>query len=466
MTRMLGICGVGIAVIACAATALAEVPNGAVLLDLPHTEIIPPQADAPPASGPARVHVLVDPKARTVRRQMVRVADMFPGQSLDFQWSPAPTNENPTGDGSDFAQGEGVLTWRIQGVPAYDTRNVFAQYRGVLRDGYPEGHGALKSRSGTIYVGDWVAGRPHGIGKESTASGAHYFGAFANGSRQGQGRLVLADRTILDGTFKNGLAHGAFNVTLPGGTQYSSVWDMGVEIDRSLDAVFLDSTLAGLLNAQSGDAASLSTLAVTLDAQTTAQSEVRYIAAPGQDRTLIYTESADLVNAWNGTEPMKSGPDAWEVFDQQWDKVYAYLNVILQTNTGVPVQLDRLWLEVASSVAYRKPMLQLSLPYDPSKFNATYQFFNKGWGAVEAGQFTFQITDPTGRTSGSQQFTVPVAAFDGEGSLNLESALTQQGINVQALKNAHFPCASRAVLNQCFSQALSVLNLGLSLIHI
>ncbi|MEO9896172.1 MAG: hypothetical protein ABJD13_21180 [Paracoccaceae bacterium] len=459
MSRLQGVCRICVAVFAFAGATLAQAPDGAVLLDVPKSEIALHAADAPPASGPARVHVLVDADARTVRRQMVRIADMFPGQTLDFQWSPEPTNETPTAAGSDFAQGAGVLIWRIKGVPSYDTRNVFARYHGTLRDGYPDGHGEIKYRSGKAYVGDWVAGRPHGSGTERTADGEHYVGGFANGLREGSGRLVLGDRTILNGPFKGGLAHGDFTVTLPGGTVYSSVWDNGHETDRALDAVYQDSTLAGLLKAQSGDAASRSSLAVVLDAQTTAQSEIRYVAAPGADRTLIYTENPDLVNAWNGTSPMKSGPDAWMLFDQPWQEVYAYLNVILQMNGG-PAQLDRLWLEVTSSVAYRKPMLQTSFYYGAAKFNANYGLFNNGWGAVEAAEFTFKITDPTGRTSGSQNFTVPVSPFDREGSFNLESVLTQHGIDVPALKNARFPCASRAVLNQCFTQTLSSLNLG------
>lgn len=439
----------------------AETPLGAKLLEMPQARFDPTDADPAPEPGPARVHVLVDTREGTVRRQMVRIADMFPGQSLDFQWSPASWNEDPTHPITNLAQGAGVLTWRISGLPTYDARNAFATYEGALRNGYPEGRGKIRYRSGATYEGDWASGRPHGIGRETGADGAHYFGGFANGRREGPGRLVRPDRTILDGTFRDGMADGAFEITLPGGTVYASTWKNSVEIDRNLSAVFLDSTLAGLLKAQSGDAASRAALSVVLDAQTTARLETRYIAAPGADRTLVYTDDVDLVNAWNGTEVMEADVASWAIFEKPWDGIYAYLNAVMQTNDGSIVQLDRLWLEVASSVAYRKPMLQMSFFFgDQGGFNADYTLRNFGWGAVDSARFDFRIMDASGQTAGSQQFSIPVDAFDREGGFNLDSFLAQQGIDPQSLRNAKFPCPSRNALNQCFSQALSVLDLG------
>lgn len=444
-----------------ACASLAQVPSGATLLEMPEARFSPPSAKGAPEPGPKRVHVLVDAANGTVRRQMIAIADIFPTQSLEFQWTPAATNKAPTQPDTNLAQGTGVLTWRITGLPTYDIRNVFATYEGELRNGYPEGTGKIRYRTGATYEGDWAHGRPHGVGRETTKNGEHYFGGFANGQREGPGRLVRADRTLLDGTFKSGKAHGVFEVTLPGGTVYTSTWVDGSERDRDLNAVFLDSTLAGLLKAQSGDAASRTSMSIILDAQTTARSDYRYTAAPGTDRTLVYTDDIDLVNAWNGTEVMEAGEASWAIFEKPWGDIYAYLNATLQTSDGSAVQLDGLWLEVASSVAYRKPMLQMSSFFgDMGGFNADYTLRNYGWGAVETAKFDFRFTDPTGQTAGSQTFSVPVAAFDQQGSFNLEAVLTQQGVNVQQLKSAQFPCPSRAALNQCFSQALSGLNLG------
>lgn len=452
---------VALAIVFTADTAFAEIPLGAKLLEMPQARFEPPIAEPPPEPGPERVHVLVDAAQGAVRRQMVRIADIFPGQSLDFQWSPSASNDAPTDKITNLAQGAGVLTWRITGLPTYDIRNVFATYNGELRNGYPDGQGHIRYRTGATYEGDWKFGRPHGIGRESNPSGEHYFGGFANGRREGPGRLVHADRMVLDGVFKDGMPHGAFEVTLPGGTVYTSTWENGKELNRDLSAVFLDSTLAGLLKAQSGDAASRAALSLVLDAQTTARSEYRYTAAPGADRTLVYTDDIDLVNAWNGTELMEAGITSWAIFEKPWDEIYAYMNAVLQTNDGSAVQLDRLWLEIASSVAYRKPMLQMSYFYgDLGGFNADFRLRNYGWGAVEAAQFDFRVTDASGQTSGSPVLSVPVAAFDSEGGFNLEAVLARQGVDIQQLKTAQFPCPSRGVLNQCFSQALSVLNLG------
>ena len=459
--RMAGSIGTFLAAICIACSSFAEAPISAQLLSLPQAEFNPPEPEQAPDPGPARLHVLVDAKGKSALRQMVRIADMFPGQSLDFQWSPDASNAAPTTPGENLAQGKGVLTWRISGLPTYDPRNIFARYEGALRDGYPEGKGKIRYRSGATYDGEWRAGRPHGVGRETNAEGEHYFGGFANGRREGPGRLVLSDRTTLDGTFRGGAAHGTFDVTLPGGTKYSSTWNHGTETGRDLETAYLDSTLAGLLRAQSGDAASRTALSVVLDAQATSRVETRYVAVPGNDRTLVYTEDADLVNAWNGTEPMQSGVDSWAIFDKPWDEIYAYLNAVLQTSDGTAVQLDRLWLEVASSTAYLKPMLQMSYFYgDVAGFNAEFTMVNRGWGAVESARFDFRITDPSGRSNGSQQFSVPVSPFDREGGFNVEPILAQQGVDVQQLRNARFPCPSRSVLNQCISQAASALKLG------
>ena len=421
-----------------AATALADAPDGAVVLGArPALGTLPDVAN-PFWPGTARVHVLVEGRSSQARRQMVRIADMFPGYALEFQFSPAPHNAAPVSAQSNLAQGAGVVIWRIAGLPPSDPRATFARYEGALKDGSPHGNGILHIRDGYRYSGDWAGGRPHGQGHETTQQGAHNLGSFANSQRHGAGRLAHADRAILQGQFVRVLPTKNIALLKPEGTR--------------------DSDVVALLPAQSGDMASHVSIALRYDPQPSSEQSITYQLTPGTDRSLIYTRNPGLISAWNASEPLPLGSDAWGLFDQPWDEIYADLNVDLLVADGANVALEALWLEVGSSVASRKPILQLGYDYNAPGFASAFEIYNKGTGTVTAASLEFRFLAPDGTPS--DQFTLPLTAFNAQGSFDVEPALRHLGVDVDGLKGARFPCPSYEALQQCFAHYLPQIRLG------
>ena len=68
-----------------------------------------------------------------------------------------------------------------------------------------DGSGTYRYADGSVYRGEWRAGRKAGHGRMQWASGDVYDGAWAAGEMTGRGRLVAADgRREYDGEWLRG----------------------------------------------------------------------------------------------------------------------------------------------------------------------------------------------------------------------------------------------------------------------
>mmetsp|Transcript_21808 Transcript_21808/g.61386 ORF Transcript_21808/g.61386 Transcript_21808/m.61386 type:complete len:144 (-) Transcript_21808:94-525(-) len=72
-----------------------------------------------------------------------------------------------------------------------------------------EGRGRKVWPDGTVYDGEWKAGRKHGYGILEEANGRRYEGAWRDGQRHGVGSQIFDASTRYEGRWENGLQHGS-----------------------------------------------------------------------------------------------------------------------------------------------------------------------------------------------------------------------------------------------------------------
>lgn len=95
---------------------------------------------------------------------------------------------------------------------------------GGLRDGL----GALRTKAGTTYVGEWSGGKRHGMGTMTYADGGVYSGKWAYGKRHGVGTFTYAGGDVYTGLWHAGDKHGAgeYKAT-KAGCVYEGTWKFG-----------------------------------------------------------------------------------------------------------------------------------------------------------------------------------------------------------------------------------------------
>src|SRR3954464_1658447 len=106
----------------------------------------------------SKTQQLFDPVEKTLVRRQYTIWDPEPSRDLDFAWVPDTFAEDREG----VINGQGRLIWRLRGKPAYDPDSIFAEFRGVLKDGRAHGRGRYSERSGLSYDGDWINGMMEG----------------------------------------------------------------------------------------------------------------------------------------------------------------------------------------------------------------------------------------------------------------------------------------------------------------
>lgn len=413
----------------------------------------------------SRVQVLYDPDSGTAERAMVRVMDLFPAYSLDFTWEPAhgsgPGIDRTTG----AASGEGRLVWRLQGLPRYDPRSVFALYEGRLENGRPEGTGRLTLRSGEVYEGGWVEGLRAGTGYLRDADGSHYEGTFAAGLPHGEGVQTLWDGTRYTGPFRNGLRHGEGRIRLPGGTDYTSTWDMGREVENEKPDAFVDALTGGLLKAQSGDDASRVSLAPVIDARMSARQAFPYVLQPAGEGFVAYPGQDDLVAVWNAQSFL--GVTTWEeVFwvEPVTDAMF-YLTLVARDDR--PVKIDKMWLDVSESLPVLRPMLSLYERSGCIGYRPYFALANRGWGPVERAVLRFRFVKPDWYetpdelpAAGSQRFETEIAGFTDATPVVLEEALRLSHVDIDRLRTLRYNCSRDADWDYCATEAMGQVDFG------
>ncbi|QPC90837.1 hypothetical protein GA829_09735 [Mesorhizobium sp. INR15] len=421
--------------------------------------------DAPRSGGAwaERVQVLYQSETRSVLRRTVRVWDSQPEKNLDFVWEPA-AGQSPdrtiAADGT--INGKGRLIWRVRGSASYDPKTVYSSYFGDVRNGRPDGQGRLELRSGEVFEGQWLAGELNGGGVHVDAEGNRYEGQFVAGVPNGKGRLLSRTGEIFAGSFVNGLKDGKGSRRLAGGTIYESQWAMGNEIGGSRPDVLADARVSGLLKAQTGggDAGKVE-IGVVVDQRMTQQSDMQYQHLVRDEDIAIYPLADEDNDSWNGTGQITTN----NVYGRRdWEDTPAFAEVDLKTTDQSRVKLDSLEMKVASSDAYRKPMLSISEHFGCVGFRPDFSIINNGWGDAKDMKMSIQFTsvDEDGNPTGepSRMFTKDVGGF-GEGvDVSIKSVLTEAGVDTASLETGRFPCPSVDSLNVCRSQLTNKIKFG------
>ena len=425
---------------------------------------------APPAVAGAqqgqwseRAQVFFDSATGTVFRRTVRAWDIHPQKNLDFLWHPAAGTDVALGEDGAI-NGRGKLVWRVRGAASYDPAAVFATYQGMMARGRPHGRGRLVYRSGERFEGDWSNGVLDGTGMHVDEQGNRYEGEFRSGMRTGRGRLLLVNGEIYQGSFADGKRHGEGRTTLPGGTSYTSHWQHGREIGERPDMV-ADADAGGLLKVQTGqDAAARTAFAITVDERMNQRSEARYVHLMREEDIAIYPEAQEMNDAWNGTGEISEFGHSFTVVD--WDNSPVFVEAELATTDKSRVRVDSMALEVADSLAYRKPMLAIQGHRGCVGFRPSFSFVNHGWGRAENATVSVRFTEqksyaenpPPQKTT--REFTGAIADFDEGVDVSLRAMLAEAGVDVDALETKRFSCPSIDSLAVCKSQVFNAVGFG------
>ena len=410
-----------------------------------------------------RVQVFLGEDGRSVQRHAIRVWDAWPEKNLDFIWEPAKGSKPAIGADGTVA-GRGKLVWRVRGSASYDPAAVYAVYEGEMQNGRPHGDGRLEFRSGETFAGRWHLGHLNGPGYHVDARGNRYEGIFEDGVLEGRGRLLSVNGEIYEGPFRAGQRHGQGRTILPGGTSYASSWEQGRETGERPDIV-ADADAGGLIRIQTGnDDAAKTEFSITVDERMNQQSEARYTHLMREEDIAIYPELKEMNDAWNGTG------EIWEygyVFTGiDWENSPVFVEAELTTTDNSRVKIDSMALEVADSLAYRKPMLALQGHRGCVGFRPTFSLVNHGWGKVENARIAVRFTEarsyeenpPPQKTT--REFTGTIDDFDEGTDVYLKDALAEAGVDVNALETQRFSCPSIDSLPVCRSQVFNSVGFG------
>ena len=402
-----------------------------------------------------RVQVIYHEDKGSVVRRTVRVWDAQPEKNLDFVWEPA----GPDSLGADgTVNGVGKLVWRVRGSASYDPNTVYSTYVGELKDGRPDGQGRLQLRSGELFEGRFVAGLLESKGLHIDAGGNRYEGAFLAGRPHGEGRLAQTNGSIYTGSFANGVRHGEGETRLAGGATYMSRWTMGLESGRP--EIVADATLGGLLKAQSGGDAGRVDISVAIEPRMTQEASdngvLAYQHLVRDEDIAVYPADEQMNNLWNGTGVI--GENEWLFADRELDAP-AYVQVEMNSTDGKRVELDRLELQVASSEAYRKPMLSIIAHRGCNGFRPSFSLVNHGWGEVRDMTINFQFSAGEGG-SASRKFSHPVGSFDEGVDVGIRNIFEEAGVDTRKLEEGRFSCPSVEAIAVCRSQVFNEVGFG------
>lgn len=139
------------------------------------------------------------------------------------QLKPAPKQDWVVWSGGckdGYAEGKGTLKWR---TGESEARSIEA----TLVRGEIAGEGTLTYEAGT-YIGTFRNGLPHGSGYfKHTGGGGLYEGGVVDGLREGAGVHIAPDRSTYEGEWKAGKRHGIGKAVFALGGSYEGEWRNG-----------------------------------------------------------------------------------------------------------------------------------------------------------------------------------------------------------------------------------------------
>jgi len=97
-------------------------------------------------------------------------------------------------------------------------------YHGELLEDLPHGHGYIRYRDGTWYLGEWKNGKRHGRGLISFTDGSYYSGDWQVGLINGEGLISYPDKARYFGSVRNGIRDGSGVLELENRVRISDNW--------------------------------------------------------------------------------------------------------------------------------------------------------------------------------------------------------------------------------------------------
>jgi hypothetical protein len=410
--------------------------------------LIPTPSHAGEGAWKERTQVIWSKDTGTLIRKSFRVWDPHPELNLDFLWEPDPTTvAEKTSD--DVVNGRGALTWHAKGAANYDRRFTYSVFKGVLKNGRPEGEGVLGVRNGLSYTGHWVNGEMHGHGVLRLPNGDKYEGDFVAGKMHGIGRHVAIEGTIFLGEFRNGLRHGIGKLTTAEGA-YRTVWRDGREVARQ--RIPNSSPAQAISGLQPVAAASGVKLKLSLDQKAAREHESlnpdisnagakpapTYDAEHKPGSIVIGLASKTRLAAWKSNAPIASGRAGPPYVKNSWSFPPVFLKAEIQNQGSKPTEVKGAYLEVAESTLDPTPYLELDGGDNgwcegDGSYDGVLNFDNLGWGEVRDARVTYSLGSAKKRT---QEVVVPLGTFERTKQISLEEHLQKLGVDVERLRKA------------------------------
>jgi hypothetical protein len=411
-------------------------------------------ADAPAADGAwkEKTQVVWSKETSSLIRQSFRVWDPHPELDLDFLWE--PRSYAGSEDPDSIVNGPGTLTWHAKGAPGYDRQFVHSVFKGVLRNGRPEGEGALMVRGGYSYTGQWVGGAMHGRGVLRFANGDRYDGDFVDGQMHGVGKYTSTDGSVYFGEFRNGRRDGIGRLMNVDGA-YRTVWHNGEEISRQ--EIEGGGPANSAARYRQTAAANGVKLKVSLDQKKFIEFENAdpdteshpYEAENGPGTMTIRLASRKILDAWKGNAPLQIGEDGGVLSTWQFPPVF--LRVEAENGGGRAATVTGAFLDVLDSATDLLPYLELHPDWsvETAIFKPSFRFENIGWGRVQDARIIYSLGTDARRTG---ETTVRLGTFDASKNVSVVDRLRQLGVDLKRMNHPDgFKCGyEEAELAVCF----------------
>jgi hypothetical protein len=396
-----------------------------------------------------------DPVTRALERRMYTVWDAAPSRDLDFAWIPDSRRDDRAGK----VNGAGRLIWRHKGKPAYDRAAIFAEYRGALKDGRPEGQGSYFDTTGISYTGAWNNGLMEGFGRLTLPGGAQYIGQMRAGTANGTGRYIEITGEIFDGHFIDGLRDGVGTTTLPNASSYRSTWARGKESEDSR-RVRLAQSGGRLAPGPSDDVR----IGISVDKTKAREGDFVYGVSSTGPRLTIQPDNKRLMSMWKGggeiqlTE-QEEGGDEYGVFSLTKAQLLPLTLVLeVQNRSAAPITVSGAYLAVQSSASDLQPAIQLNRGLGVCGFAGfvpTFKAENFGWSAAQNAAMRFTFANPkVNARPGTTSVTKSLGTIANTVDVDLEPQLRAAGVNTGTLKarsQTGFVCKSTS-MPTCFQQ--------------
>jgi len=384
-------------------------------------------------------------------RRSFQVWDPHPELDLDFLWEPGPgaetndpgTRDPATKDPAGIVNGTGALTWHTRGAANYDRRSTYSVYKGSLRNGRPEGKGALWMPTGYFYTGEWHEGEMHGRGVLRFESGDKYESDFAAGKLHGVGKYTSTDGSVYFGEFKNGARDGIGRLTLADGS-YRTVWREGKEIEREqISYAEKEQPWPALRPAALSNTVKLK---LSLDQKRAIEFENSdpdaesnpYEAEHSPTRMTVRLSSKAMIDAWKNNGLISPGSEKFNYIVNYWQFAPVFFKAEIENQGSGAATIKSAFLEVMESSTELAPYLELhplldNYCYPEDDYSPDFEFQNLGWGGVKDAKMRFSLGTDEKRT---KEAVVDVGNIVNYKKVSIESELKKFGVDVERLKKA------------------------------